>query len=137
MPESVTDRLDSFAPVVVSAYRIIIGLTFLAHGTAKLFGYPAGSALDLTVGPALTMSAGSAWWAGVIEVAVGALLTLGVFTRAAAFLGSGTMAVSYFTAHAPDGFWPAFNDGEPAMLYCFALFLLVFTGPGPIALLRR
>lgn len=129
MSDSLTARLDNFAPVVLSVFRIIVGLGFLAHGSSKLFGYPGG--------PALPLAAGSAWWAGVIEVAVGVLLTLGLFTRAAAFLGSGTMAVAYFTAHAPADFWPLRNGGEPAVLYCFALFLLVFTGPGSIAVLRR
>lgn len=129
MSDSFTDRFDAFGPVVLSVFRIIVGLGLLVHGTSKIFGYPAGPALD--------MSAGSPWWAGVIEVVVGALVALGLFTRPAAFLGSGTMAVAYFTAHAPDGLWPILNNGELAALYCFALFLLVFTGPGPIALLRR
>ena len=129
MSDSLTARLDNFAPVVVSVFRIIVGLGFLVHGTSKIFGWPSGPALD--------MSAGSAWWAGIIEVGVGALLTLGVFTRSAAFLGSGTMAVAYFTVHAPNGILPMLNHGELAALYCFALFLLVFTGPGSIALLRR
>lgn len=129
MSDSLTARLDDFSPVVLSAFRIIVGLGLLVHGTSKVFGAPAG--------PALAMASGSAWWAGAIEVAVGALIALGLFTRAAAFLGSGTMAVAYFSQHAPGGFWPILNGGELAVLYCFALFLLVFTGPGSVAVLRR
>lgn len=129
MPESLTDRLDSFAPVVLSVFRIIIGLGFLVHGTVKLFGYPTGAAVPFGAWPT--------WWAGVIELVVGTLVALGLFTRAAAFLGSGTMAVAYFWQHAPKDFWPIVNGGEGAVLYCFGLFLLVFTGPGSLKLRGR
>ena len=84
--------------------------------------------------PAILFAA--AW----IEVAGGALLALGLFTRAAAFICSGEMAVGYFTAHATQGFYPALNGGEAAVLYCFVFFYLIFAGPGSIsldALMRR
>jgi putative oxidoreductase len=68
--------------------------------------------------------------AGAIELVGGALIALGLFTRPAAFLASGTMAVAYFMAHAPKSFWPAVNMGEAAILYCFIFLYLAFAGPG-------
>ena len=73
-------------------------------------------------------------------MAGGALLALGLFTRAVAFICSGEMAIGYFMFHAPQGLYPALNGGEPAVLYCFAFFYLIFAGPGSIsldALMRR
>ena len=68
--------------------------------------------------------------AAIIEVVGGALMAVGLFTRVAAFIASGEMAVGYFMAHAPQSFWPAVNQGEPAILFCFAFLYLVFAGPG-------
>ena len=68
------------------------------------------------------------------------MLTLGLFTRIAAFIASGEVAAAYFMAHAPKGFWPVVNGGEPAILFCFIFLYLVFAGPGSWALdhsLRR
>jgi putative oxidoreductase len=65
-----------------------------------------------------------------IEVIGGGLIALGLFTRVAAFVCSGQMAAAYFMAHAPQGFWPALNGGEAAILYCFIFLYLVFAGPG-------
>ena len=64
----------------------------------------------------------------------GGLIAMGLFTRAAAFICSGQMAAAYFMAHAPQGFYPALNMGEAAVLYCFVFFYLVFAGPGPWSL---
>jgi putative oxidoreductase len=66
----------------------------------------------------------------VLELFGGFLLVLGLFTRPVAFLLSGDMAVAYFMAHAPRGFFPVINGGDAAILYCFVFLLLVFTGPG-------
>jgi putative oxidoreductase len=120
------DRLSPWAPRVLSIVRIIAGLIFLAHGTQKFLSFPAGE------------HAGSGWgfahpgaYAGVIELLCGLLITLGLFTRPAAFLASGTMAVAYFYAHAPQNFFPINNGGDAAILYCFVFLYLVFAGPGP------
>jgi putative oxidoreductase len=77
--------------------------------------------------------------AGVIELVTGTLILLGLFSRPAAFLASGTMAAAYFLGHATQGFWPALNQGEAAIMFCFAFFTLIFTGPGAWSLdgLRR
>lgn len=115
--------------IVLGAFRILVGLLFMTHGTAKLFGWPTGSPAALGAWPM--------WWAGALEVVLGGLIALGLFTRAAAFVGSGMMAVAYFWMHFPDSFWPSINGGETAVLYCFAFLLLTFIGPGAFAASRR
>jgi putative oxidoreductase len=72
--------------------------------------------------------------AGVIELAAGVLVALGLFTRWASLLASSEMAVAYWMAHAPQGFWPALNQGELAIMFCFVFLYLVFAGPGAWAL---
>ncbi len=123
---SLTASLDRWAPYVLSVLRIIVALLFLQHGSSKLFGFPQPMSA-----PALfTML----WFAGAIELVGGVLLMLGLFTRAAAFIMSGEMAVAYFLVHAPRGFFPILNGGDAAVLYCFVFFYLVFAGPGPWSL---
>jgi putative oxidoreductase len=78
------------------------------------------------------MSLGGA--SGAIELVGGALILLGLFTRPAAFICSGTMAFAYFIAHAPQNFFPVVNGGDAAILYSFVFFYLVFAGPGPWSL---
>ena len=119
----------SLGPIAFGVFRILFGLLFLMHGTAKLFGFPNGDPVDFFVWPY--------WWAGIIEIAVGVLITVGLFTRAAAFIGAGTMAVAYFWYFFPDGFWPNVNGGELSVIYCFIMLLLIFTGPGALAVQRR
>ena len=70
------------------------------------------------------------WWAGVFELILGALITLGLFTRVAAFIAAGEMAFAYWIAHAPQNFFPVNNGGDAAILYCFVFLFLVFAGPG-------
>jgi len=122
-------KLSPFAPVVLSVFRIVVGLLFTLHGTQKLFGFPSASASG-------TVPVGTwpYWYAGVLELVLGLLILTGLFTRIAAFIASGMMAFAYFSTHFPKAFWPIDNGGEPAVLFCFAFFLLVFTGGGVIAL---
>jgi putative oxidoreductase len=119
--------LDRLAPYVLSILRIVAALLFLEHGLSKFFGFPLGTAphpqgFDLE------------FFAASIEFAGGVLLTLGLFTRVAALVMSGEMAVGYFLAHAPQGFYPYVNHGELAVLYCFVFFYLIFAGGGPLSL---
>jgi putative oxidoreductase len=95
----------------------------LEHGTQKLLGFPAGERAFVDV---FTLS----WWAGLLELVLGALITVGLFTRLAAFIASGEMAVAYWLAHAPQNFFPVNNGGDAAILYCFVFLFLVFAGPG-------
>jgi putative oxidoreductase len=120
--------LELWSPRVLSILRIIAALLFLQHGLMKIAHFPAPQpgAPD----PLPTMLLAAAW----IEVIGGGLMALGLFTRSAAFVCSGEMAVAYFIAHAPQGPYPALNMGEAAVLYCFVFFYLIFAGPGPWSL---
>ena len=117
-------NLDVWAPRVLSLLRIVTALLFMEHGLMKLFHFPAPQPGAPDPLPMILMAA--AW----IEVVGGGLIALGLFTRAAAFVCSGQMAAAYFMAHASQGFWPALNGGEAAILYCFVFLYLVFAGPG-------
>lgn len=129
MTTALDARLSPHAPTVLSLFRVIVGVLFLCHASAHLFGWPTG--------PAAAPGQWPSFYAGVIELVTGALITLGLFTRIAAFVASGTMAFAFFTQHAPKSIVPMLNNGEPAVLYCFAFLLLVFTGGGAIALDAR
>lgn len=117
-------NLDVWAPRVLSLLRIIAALLFMEHGLMKLFHFPGPQPGAPDPLPMILMAAAT------IEVIGGGLLALGLFTRVAAFVCSGQMAAAYFMAHAPQGFWPALNGGEAAILYCFVFLYLVFAGPG-------
>jgi len=125
----IESRLEAVAPIVLSIFRIVVGFLFACHGTSKLFGWPV--ALE---GGAPPFGQWPLWYAGVIELLVGILVATGLVTRIAALIGSGQMAFAYFTVHQPVAPLPIANGGEAAVLYCFAFFLLVFTGGGIIAL---
>jgi putative oxidoreductase len=133
MTTTLDARLASYSSPFLSIFRIIFGLLFTLHGTMKLFGWPLGQSIPVGTWPA--------WWAGLIEFVAGLLITLGVFTRIAAFIASGHMAVAYFWMHwpplegPPASFWPfsadmGGNGGEAAIMYCFAFLLLAGMGAG-------
>jgi putative oxidoreductase len=109
---------------LLSILRIMAGLLFMEHGMAKLFWFPPSASVHPSF-PALL------WFAGVLECFGGALVAVGLFTRCAAFVLSGEMAVAYFTAHAPRGFFPIGNGGDAAVLYCFVFLYLWAAGGGP------
>ena len=117
--------LDSWAPRLLSVLRIVAGLLYLLHGTAKLFGVPP-TASGATVPLASRLGV-----AGVIEIVGGTLILLGLFTSVAAFICSGEMAFAYFLAHAPRGWIPLLNQGELPILLCFIFLYLSAAGPGP------
>ena len=119
---------QTWSPRVLSVLRIMSGLLLLQHGTAKLLKFPAGA-----VPPTFTLNS-MPGYAGVIEFVCGILLVIGLFSRPAAFVASGLMAVAYFMAHAPQGFFPILNRGELAVLYCFVFVYLAAAGPGPWSL---
>ena len=127
-----TERLSTYAPAMLSILRIMSGLLFLAHGTQKVLGFPGGEYAG--IGPAFAHPGA---YAGLVELVAGALIALGLFTRPAAFIASGTMAAAYFIGHAPQNFWPVNNMGDAAILYCFVFLYLVFAGPGPWSLDAR
>jgi putative oxidoreductase len=117
-------NLDAWSPRVLSILRIIVGLLFIEHGLMKLFHFPAPQPGAPNPLPPMLLAA------AIIELVGGGLVALGFFTRAAAFICSGEMAVAYFMAHAPKSFYPAVNMGEAAVLYCFVFLYLAFAGGG-------
>jgi len=106
--------------------RIVAGLLFLSHGLVKLLGFPEGAPPGLQ--PAFSLL----WLAGVIEVVTGILITIGLFSRPAAFLASGEMAIAYWGFHAGKGLFPIVNMGEGAILYCFLFLYFAASGPGAL-----
>jgi len=115
--------LDHWSPRVLSVLRIMTALLVIQHATMKFFAFPGPMPMPGPLPPIIVA-------AGVIELVAGTLIVLGLFTRPAAFLASGTMAAAYFLGHATQGFWPALNQGEAAIMFCFVFLYLVFAGPG-------
>ena len=117
--------LGPYSAYLYALLRIVAGLAFAQHGAQKLFGLLGGTAVELTSQRGL---------AGVIEFVGGFLIAIGLFTSPVAFLASGEMAVAYFQAHAPRGFWPIQNGGELSLLYCFIFLYLAAVGSGKLSI---
>lgn len=111
-------------PYLLGVLRIVTAFLFLAHGSQKLFGFPA----PFPMGEVAPFSL--IWFAAVLEFFGGLLVLIGLFTRPVAFILSGLMAFAYFMAHAPQGFWPLLNGGELAALYSFVFLYLAAAGGG-------
>ena len=119
---------NEWEPRVLSIVRIMVGLLFMEHGTAKLLGFPTAAMTPPMFG--------LIWFAGAIELVGGALVALGLFTRVAALMMSGEMAIGYFMSHAPRNFFPLLNQGDAAVLYCFIFLYLAVAGGGSWSLDR-
>lgn len=118
------NRFSAYQPQLLSVLRIVAGLLFLCHGTAKVLGFPA---VEGVPPPGMSLAGLS----GPLELVFGILLVLGLFTRPVAFLASGFSAVGYWMIHAPNGPFPILNGGETIALYCFVWLYFVAAGPGP------
>jgi len=116
--------LSRFGGIFYAAMRVVLALIYMAHGVQKVFGMFGGHAVPLhsLLGVA-----------GVLELVLGALIALGLFTSWAAFIASGEMAVAYFRAHAPLGQWPIENHGELAVVLCFAFLYIASQGAGRLS----
>ncbi|UXS40042.1 DoxX family protein [Agrobacterium tumefaciens] len=123
------DSLSRYRPQALGALRIMTALLFMAHGTQKLFGFPA-SQMDGSLPTMLLVAA-------LLELVGGILVLIGLFTRPVAFILSGQMAVAYFMAHAPSNFFPALNGGDAAILFCFIFLYLFVAGPGAFSVDER
>lgn len=120
------NALSRFAEPAYFLLRLIVGLLFACHGGQKLLNFPPGGH---GAGEGLALVA--AW----IELVGGFLIAFGLFTRVAAFIASGMMAVAYFMVHAKmPGFFPIINHGEAAVMYCFVFLYFFFRGPGKFSL---
>ena len=114
--------LSRWQPQLLAILRIVAGLLFLEHGLSKFLGFPVPFPMHPL--PPLLVAA------GVVECAAGVLITIGLFTRIAAFVASGEMAIGYWMMHFPQGFWPLANKGEAAILFCFVFLYLAAAGSG-------
>ena len=110
---------------MLSVLRVVTALLFTMHGTAKLFQMPHLAMFDDVQLVSLM------GFQGVLEVAGGLLLLVGLFSRPVAFVLSGDMAVAYFIAHWPQSWLPILNGGDLAVMFCFAFLYLWAAGPGP------
>ncbi|MGV1788731.1 DoxX family protein [Rhizobium sp. A37_96] len=124
---SLSERLSPYQPSALAMLRLMTAILFIEHGSQKLFGFPPAP-YDITT---------LFFVAGMLELVGGILVLLGLFTRPVAFLLSGEMAIAYFTVHMPINFFPANNQGDGAILFCFIFLFMVFSGPGDWALDNR
>lgn len=115
--------LQTWQPRILSILRVVTGFLFMQHGGQKMFGFPAESHSPYELFSLIGV-------AGLLELVGGFLILIGLFTRPTAFLLSGMMAVAYFMAHAPQGFWPLVNGGELAAMYSFVFLYFVTAGGG-------
>jgi len=111
--------------LVFAVTRVVIAFLFACHGAMKLFGAFGGH--PMLHNPLMLT-------AGILEFGGGILIAAGFFTRPVAFLLCGEMAVAYFRAHFPGGFWPIANHGELAVVYCFFYLYLTFRGAGALSI---
>jgi putative oxidoreductase len=118
---------SKFQPVALSLFRFITGLLLFQFGVAKLLKFPPGTMFEKVELFSLIGAAGT------LELVLGALLMIGLFSRIVAFILAGEMAFAYFIGHFPRGFYPLLNNGSLAIAFCFACLYLATSGPGPIS----
>jgi putative oxidoreductase len=119
------------AGLTLLALRIISALVLFEHATSQAWGVPNNPARPFEGAPAIVSRT---WVASWLELIGGTLIILGLFTRPTAFVLSGLMAFAYFLVHAPRGFFPIVNRGEPAVLLCFIFLYMSAAGAGPYSI---
>jgi len=124
---AVSTFLGQYEDRIYPVTRFVIGFLYACHGAQKLFG---------VLGGTRALHDPQGLLAGIIEFFGGSLIALGLFAGIAAFVASGEMAVAYFQAHAPHGFWPIRNGGERAVFYCFFFLYVASKGSGRFSLER-
>lgn len=115
----------AYQPIMLSILRIVAALVLFSYGTEKILGFPSGRS------PAMFSLS---WTAGVLELVLGFMLLIGLFSRFSAFILSGLMACAYFIGHASQSFFPGQNGGVAAILFCFIFLYLFIAGPGPLSI---
>jgi len=131
---AVMDFLSKYSTQLLGVTRIVIGLLFLEHGTAKVLSFPMAADAAPRVFNAMSFPAGPA---GLIELIAGALIVVGYFSRWAAFIASGEMAFAYFIAHFARSPFPLLNGGGEAICFCFIFLYLAAAGPGAFAINKK
>jgi putative oxidoreductase len=119
----VNDTLREWEPRILSVLRIVVALLYLQHGLTKFFGFPGTAPSAMPLFPVIL--------GGLIETIGSILLLVGLWSRPAAFIMSGEMAIAYWYAHFPRNPFPYNNGGNLAILYCFVFLYIFFAGPGP------
>jgi putative oxidoreductase len=128
------DFLNKYSSQLLGVTRIVIGLLFLEHGTAKVLSFPLAADASPHVFNLMAFPAGPA---GLIELVGGALIVVGFFSRYAAFIASGEMAIAYFMAHMARSPYPLLNGGGEAICFCFIFLYLAAAGPGAFAINKK
>ena len=129
--DQIDKMLAKWEPTALSLFRFITGLLLFQFGVVKILKFPVipdGNAAAFLNKVQLMSLSGAA---GAIELVLGALLLVGLFTRPVAFILAGEMAFAYFMGHAPRNFFPLINGGTLAILFCFACLYLSTAGGGP------
>jgi len=130
----VHSRFRSHLPnIALTLLRVVTGLMFMQHGAQKFFGVLLAPNMPAMPTPAPFTQM---WLAAALELAGGALIVAGLFTRVVAFLLCGEMAFAYFMVHAPRALFPIVNQGELAVLYCFVFLTFAAIGGGRFSLDR-
>ena len=126
-------KREAWEDACLGVLRIVFGFLFLQYGLQKMFHIPPAEHPLLPMTPMTKM-----WFAAVIELIGGSMIILGIFTRFAAFIASGEMAIAYFEAHASKApwYWPLQSNGIPAVAFCFVFLYFVFAGGGAFSLDR-
>lgn len=120
-------KIEKAKEIAFFLLRVVSGLMFMQHGGEKMFDWFGGIPAQYGGHPKFLSQI---WIGGALEFYGGAAILLGLWTRPAAFILSGEMAVAYFQFHFPGGFWPTRNQGEAAVLYCFIFLLFAAYGGG-------
>lgn len=119
---------DKLSGPVWSLFRMVVGFLFACHGAATVLGVFGGHRGS---GEAVPVGAWPNWWAGLIQLVCGVLVLVGLGTRPAALLCSGSMAYAYFVVHQPEALLPLNNGGVLPAMYSWSFLAIAVLGAGP------
>jgi putative oxidoreductase len=122
---------EVWAPRLLSIVRILLGLLYMQHGLSKYFGFPGPQPQNFQMISILGL-------AGAIEIVGGLMLALGIYTRWAAFVISGQMALAffYFRNRLSVSLFPTVNGGQLEAIYSIFFFTFFLVGGGAWSLDR-